>query len=208
MPPNIISTDNYLANWITAESGDTFYISLTNSSDKHQQVSIDLNKELIGFDPEDKYPITIIKDNGVAQKDTTKLGKLRTDVSPMGITAIIVEEVNVDAPSRRKKDIKDTKGDSYSFGTNTEFGKVKGTLLMHPDTTSYNAFIQTNSMEGPITLHYSTDSGENFISERDSIYPFEWSVKVRDISKKFTYYLEGVDKQTKRKTLFFPYSLN
>ena len=193
MPKGIIATDNYLVNWITAESGDKFHISLTNSSQSNQTVTVSLNEEIVGFDTSASYDLTIIADNGQPQSATMRNGRFTVDVSPKGITAVTVAGMDIDiALHDYSPDERDASDASYWFD-NASFGQVRGMLLVKPDKSSYNAYVQTDvhsDVEPSATLYYSTNGGESYTALHDDIYPFEWSIVIDDLSKSFTYYVK------------------
>lgn len=203
MPKGIIATDNKQLNWITGESGNRFFIGLSNESHQTQQATVDLNEQLIGFDPGLTYPVTIIRDNGQPEAAVMTGGQIQTSVSAQGLTAIIIEGMNIDVPLHRTPEQQDTSDKSYFFDTYSPIDAVKGMLLLKPDETSYNAYIQAKTTKSA-TLHYSLDGGTTFTAMPDTIYPIEWSIPVADPSQSFTYYVESEGKQTQARTLYFP----
>ena len=203
MPKGIISTGNPQLNWITGESGNKFYIGLSNESDQPEQATLTLNSQIIGFDPNASYPVTIIRDNGQPEQTVMTDGRIETTVSAKGMTAIIVDGMNIHVPLHKLPEQKDTSDKSYFFDTYSPIDAVKGMLLVKPDETSYNAYIQAKTTK-PATLHYSLDGGVTYTSSPDAIYPMEWSIKVEDLSVPFTYYVESEGKQTQARTIYLP----
>jgi hypothetical protein len=203
MPKGVIETDNAQLNWITAESGDRFYISLTNASKTSQQATLRLNPDIIGFDPNASYPVTIIADNGTPVQTAMTGGVIPVTVSGRGITAVIVEGMNIDVPLHRTEPAPDTSDASYFFDTYSPIDAVKGMLLVKPDHTAYDAYVQAKT-ERPATLYYSLDGGATYMAVPDNIYPMEWSIRVHDLSAAFTYYVESEGKRTQARTLYLP----
>ncbi|CAG7652198.1 cadherin-like beta sandwich domain-containing protein [Paenibacillus allorhizosphaerae] len=203
MPKGVMTTDNSQINWVTAESGNKFYISLTNESQQSENVTLSLNAGLIGLDPARTYPVTIIKDSGQPETTTMTGGHIATTVSARGITAIIVDGVNISVPLHQVSVQEDTSDAGYFFDTYSAVGAVKGMLIVKPDQSSYNAYVQASTID-PSTLHYSTDGGATYTAVPDAIYPMEWSIRVPDTSKTFTYYVEVNGKQTNKRTLYLP----
>ncbi|MGG1554219.1 cadherin-like beta sandwich domain-containing protein [Paenibacillus ferrarius] len=203
MPKGIIDLGNKQLNWITGESGDRFYISLSNESHRTEQALITLNAQTIGFDPGKTYPVTIIRDNGAPEQAVMNGGRIDTSVSAQGITAIIVEGMNVSVPLHQAQmsSQHDTADTSYFFDTYSPIDAVKGMLFVKPDETSYDAYVQAKTTN-PATLFYSVDGGHTFESMPDAVYPMEWSIKVNDLSTTFTYYVESEGKRTQTRTLY------
>jgi len=194
MPKGIVSTDNHLINWLTAESGDKFHLSLTNSSREEQTVTVTLNDVIIGFDKTADFPLIIVEDNGAPRTAVMSDGTFTVDVSPKGITAVTVAGMNIEAPLHRdfSETERDTSNASWWFDT-AAFGKVRGMLMLKPDKSCYHAYVQTDVHSGDeprATLYYSTDGGAGYTALVDEVYPFEWSVRVDDLSKSFTYYVK------------------
>ncbi|MFK7695564.1 hemoblobin-interacting domain-containing protein [Paenibacillus sp. HJGM_3] len=203
MPKGIIATNNPQLNWITAESGDKFYIGLSNESADAQQANIALNPQLIGFDPTKDYTVTIIRDNGAPEQAVLRNGSISVTVSGKGITAVIVQGMNIHVPLHKTRAAADTSEASYFFDTHSPIDAVKSMLIVKPDETSYNAFVQAKTTKAA-TLRYSLDGGHTYTAVPDAIYPMEWSIQVNDLSRTFTYYVESEGKRTRARTLYLP----
>lgn len=207
MPKGILQSDNPQINWITAESGDKLYIGLANVSKDAQQVGLKLNPAVVGgLDPDKSYPVTVIRDNGTPEAGVMTGGELRLTVSGRGMTAVIVDGLNIEVPLHRAAPERDTAEASYFFDTYSPIDAVKGMLLVKPDKSSYHAYIQAKTTE-PATLHYSWDGGATYRSIPDTVYPMEWSVRSDALSETFTYYVESNGKRTRARTLYLPYAV-
>ncbi|KQX51669.1 golvesin C-terminal-like domain-containing protein [Paenibacillus sp. Root444D2] len=202
MPKGIIQTNHPQLNWITGESGNKFYIGLSNESTAEVQTPIELNAQIIGFDPEQDYTVTIIRDNGTPEQAVMSGGIIQATVSSKGITAIIVEGLNIDVPLHQTRTA-DTSDASYFFDVHSPIDAVKGMLIVKPDKTSYDAYVEAKTTK-PATIHYSLDGGATYTTVPDTIYPMEWSIRVNDLSQTFTYYVESDGKQTRKRTLYLP----
>ncbi|MBB6731252.1 hypothetical protein [Cohnella zeiphila] len=202
MPKGIISTSNPQLNWITAESGDRFYISLSNESADAQQASIELNSQIVGFDPVQTYPVTVIRGNGEPEQATMTNGAIDVSVSGKGITAVIVEGLDIEVPFHRQQP-ETTSEASYFFDTHSPIDAVKGMLIVKPDNTAYDAYIEAKT-EKAATLYYSLDGGDTYTAVPDTVYPTEWSIRVNDLSDTFTYYVESEGKKTRTRSLYLP----
>lgn len=203
MPKGIVKTNNPQLNWITAESGDKFYVGLSNESTDLQQTSIELNPQIIGFDPTRDYNVTIIRDNGAPEQAVMQNGNIDVTVTGKGMTAVIVEGLNIQVPLHKAKIAADTSDASYFFDTHSPIDAVKGMLMVKPDETSYDAYVQAKTTKDA-TIYYSLDGGNTYISVPDTIYPMEWSIRVNDLSQTFTYYVESEGKKTRARTLYLP----
>ncbi|WP_405174164.1 hypothetical protein MHI27_15970 [Paenibacillus sp. FSL H8-0261] len=202
MPKGIIQTNHPQLNWITGESGNKFYIGLSNESSAEVQTPIELNAQIIGFNPAQDYTVTIIRDNGTPEQAVMSGGIIQATVSSKGITAIIVEGLNIEVPLHQVRTT-DTSDASYFFDIHSPIDAVKGMLIVKPDKTAYDAYVQAKTTK-PATIHYSLDGGATYTTIPDKIYPMEWSIRVNDLSQTFTYYVESDGKQTRKRTLYLP----
>ncbi|MFE5321546.1 cadherin-like beta sandwich domain-containing protein [Paenibacillus sp. NPDC056579] len=207
MPKGILKSSNPQINWITAESGDKLFISLANEAKSEEQVKLTLNSTMIGFDPTKSYPVTIIRDGGAPETTVLMGGELNVTVSAKGLTAIIVGGMNIQVPLHRAEPEQDTSDASYFFDTHSPMDAVKGMLLVKPDKSSYQAYVQAKTTD-PAILHYSLDGGQTYQSSPDAVYPMEWSIRVDELSKTFTYYVESNGKRTRARTLYLPYAVS
>ncbi|GAA3400997.1 cadherin-like beta sandwich domain-containing protein [Paenibacillus hodogayensis] len=203
MPKGIIDPGSKQLNWITAESGSRFYIGLSNESHQAVTTSVALNAQLIGFDPNGTYPVTVIRDNGAPEQAVMTNGKIEVTLTAQGMAAIIVEGMNIDVPLHRTPDSRDTSDKSYFFDRYSPIDAVKGMLLVKPDESAYRAYVQAKTTR-PATLHYSFDGGTTYAASADDVYPMEWSIPVNDPSVPFTYYVESDGRRTQARTLYLP----
>ncbi len=207
MPKGILKSNNPQINWITGESGDKLYIGLANEAKSEEQVKLQLNAAIIGHDPAKSYPVTIIRDGGSAETAVLTGGELSVTVSGRGLTAVIVGGLDIRVPLHQAAPVQDTSEASYFFDTHSPIDAVKGMLLVKPDKSSYQAYIQAKTTD-PATLHYSLDGGRTYQSSPDLVYPMEWSIKVDRLSTTFTYYVESNGKKTRARTLYLPYAVD
>lgn len=203
MPEGVIDPHNAQLNWITAESGSRFYIGLVNESDEVQQTTVDLNAQLIGFDPKRAYPVELIRNNGKREHTVMRGGKIDVAVPGKGIAAIIVKGLDIQVPLHRSKTVTDMSDASYFFDKHSPIDAVKGMLIVKPDESGYDAYVQAKT-DKAATLHYSLDGGRTYTAVPDAIYPMEWSIRVSDLSKTFTYYVESENKRTRETALYLP----
>lgn len=175
MPKGIIQTNHPQLNWITGESGNKFYIGLSNESNAEVQTPIQLNPQIIGFNPAQDYAVTIIRDNGTPEQGVMRNGIINATVSSRGITAIIVEGLDINVPLHQTRTA-DTSSASYFFDIHSPIDAVKGMLIVKPDETSYDAYVQAKTTK-PATLHYSLNGGATYTTVPDTIYPMEWSIR-------------------------------
>jgi hypothetical protein len=199
MPRGIVGLDNPQINWLSAEGNGNLYLGLANASNDPQRVTVTLDPAKAGLNPRRAYPVWIIRDNGRRRPAVMRGGKLTTEVSPKGITALVVRGVDLDVPLHRDNRL-EVGQNSFRFDDESPIGIVRGMLLVKPDLSRYDAYVQA-ATEDRATLHYSADGGSTFTVLPDEVYPNEWTVPVEDLEKTFTYYVEAGGNRTGTATL-------
>lgn len=196
MPRGLVSTGNEQVNWIAAEGGDRFFVSLTNESARTEPVRLRIDSEQVPMEPGRPYRVTVVEDNGPPAETTMTDHVLDTTVAPHGITAIVVHDVGpIEVPTHVPPLPPGAPGRSYHLDDATPVGAVWGMVLVKPDNTRFDAYIQAATRE-PATLCYSTDEGTTFHRIERHVLPNEWTVPVHDLATTVTYYVEAGGRQT------------
>lgn len=199
LPRGIVRLDNPQLNWVTAEGNGKLYLSLTNASARAQTATVTFGATQSGISPHGTYRATVIRDNGRRERATVRDGRLRVSVSGKGITAVVVDGVRLDVALHRPA--QPTSGDaSFHLDDDSPIGIVRGMLLVKPDRSRYDAYVQA-ATESPATLHYSLDGGASWTSLPDEVYPNEWTIPVRDLTTEFRYRVEAGGVSTDPATL-------
>lgn len=199
MPRGIVALDNPQVNWVSAEGNGKLYLSLTNASARAQHVTLTFGEPQAGIRPDRDHMAWIIRDNGPREPVVVKHGRLRTSVSAKGITAVIVAGATLTI--KLHQPVTPTSGDnSFHFDDDSPIGIVRGMLLVKPDLSRYDAYIQA-ATESPATLHYSTDGGKSYSTRAGKAYPNEWTVPVYGLGSEFRYYVRADGRSTSPVTL-------
>jgi hypothetical protein len=184
MPRGIVAVDNSQVNWISAEGGDRFYLSLTNSSPDRQSVGVDFG-DAVGLIDEARV-VTVIADGRARQLEMTGRS-LTVDVSGHGLTAVVLESVGpFDVPIHRSADPAPDGASTFNFDDRTPIGAVHGILLARPDGNGFDAYVQSTCAT-PATLHYSMDGGLSWSGQLKMVHPSEWTVRVPSPAATFQY---------------------
>jgi hypothetical protein len=203
MPKGVVSVDNPLVNWIVAEGNGALYLSLTNTSDQPQRVTVSFDADKTGIEPRTRYEATVWSDNTAPRDCSVYGGTFTTVVSPKGITAIKVTGAVVESPLHVLPPAVDTSDSSYHFDDASPLGKVRGLQLVRPDRSGYDAYIQVDN-ESLATLRYSTDEGATWSQISASEYPNEWTIGVDGLTDPFSYQVVIGAESTEPATLRLP----
>lgn len=207
-PPGIIEVSSPQINWITAVGNGSLYISLTNENDDAERVTVDVATALTGVQRRRRYDAEIIRDNGEPNPTTLYGGKLTTTVSGKGITAIIVRGVEAGAPWHWTPDATDRSSLSHSsedIDPDSDQGLVRAVLLVRPDRSGYDAYVQIDT-ETPARLEYSIGDGDRQQAPAKP-FPFEWTIPVDDLTAGFTFQVSAGERRSEERTLRLPPSV-
>jgi hypothetical protein len=195
MPRGIVSTDNPQVNWIAAEGGGRFFVSLTNESDHDEPVRLRLDRACVPWEPGRAYPVTTIRDNQEPVETTMTDGRLDTTVSGKGITAVVLHDIGpFDLPLHTER-VGEPGPRTYDFADDTPVGAVRGILIPRPDGRRCDAYVQAVT-EQPATLHYTTGSAEPRHRIARETYPNEWTVPLDGPEVDFTYAVAVGDRRS------------
>lgn len=175
MPRGIVAIDNSQVNWISAEGGDRFYLSLTNSSPDRQSVRVDFG-DAVGLTGETR-PVTVIADDQPRRVEMTGRS-LTIDVSAHGLTAVVLDGVGpYDVAMHRAAEPTPDGASTFHFDGRTPVGAVRGMLLARPDGNGFDAYVQSTCAT-PATLRHSVDGGRTWTEDLKAVHPAEWTVRV------------------------------
>lgn len=206
LPKGLIKLDNPLINWLTGVGNDSLYVSLTNSSTAAQQVTVDVGTTLIKVEAPDGIEV-VQHGNGTTKKLRLKPGQttVTLTVPRKGQAALIFRKVTVPGHRPPRPSHQDHEaGSSHSQDTDpgSDFGLARGQLLVRPDLSGYDAYVQFDT-ETPTTLRYRVGDGPEQETPAKP-FPYEWTIGVDDPAASFTYRLVNADLTTDPVTLRLP----
>lgn len=207
-PKGIVTVSSAQVNWITAVGNGKLYLSLSNESAGTESIEIRFSREVSTVDPTRTYQAVVIKDNGARQSATVRGGKLATTVSGKGITAVIVDGVDIQVPWQWTTTATDRAGDSYhieDIDPNSDFGLVRAILLARPNRSGYDVYVQIDT-ETPATLYYSVNGGPRQQAPT-KVFPYEWTIPVPKLTDTFTCQVVAGNLQSQERTLRLPPSV-
>ena len=204
-PAGLIVLDNPLINWIAGVGNGALYISLTNSASDAQQVVVDLAGELTGLPRTAAPAVEVVAADGVRSSQTAVDGRIAVTVPGHGLLALVVRDVAVARPELPFDDIVDHGPDSFrevDSDPATDYGLVRGMLLVRPGGQGYDAYVQIDT-EQQATLSYRI-GGQASQQAPAKEYPYEWTIPVDDPSKAFAYTVSAGGSTTDEVTLRLP----
>jgi len=185
MPRGVISLDNSQINWISGESGQRFYLSLTNSMPGTETVNVQFG-DVLGLPADGTRKVTIIE-AGIRRQETMSGSSLAVDVPGHGLTAVILDQVGpFDVPMHRTTPSAADDLASYHFADQTPVGSVWAILLERPDGSGNDAYVQSRCAT-PAVLHYSLDDGKTWCRQTKTATPAEWTVRMGGSGTTFRY---------------------
>jgi hypothetical protein len=193
MPRGLLKTDNIQVNYISGQGSGNLYIALTNQSGSAVNVKVKFNQDIVPMDAQKRYQVTLWSDNGKATPAYLRNNEISVTLKAKGITALRIE--NVPVVTRFQQLVKDPSAKplaDHSYGEfKTPFGKVTGMIISMGKSLT-NAYVWLAGTEKDLKqakLYYRGTDGWKEMT--DSVYPFEFSIPMKDTDETFEYRLEG-----------------
>lgn len=195
MPEKLLKTSSLELNYISAKAKNKLMIAFCNQSDKKVFSTIELNAKKIGLVPNKKYSVQFISDNKSVSTTEMKNGKLDINVSTNGITAIIIEgvDVNVDFQDQILEKSVAWSNDYFK----TKDGKVCA-MLLNMGNYSRSAYIYLTEDDKAISSATLVNKDIKLI---DETYPYEFTIPLTLESTKFEGEIIATDRNGKLKSL-------
>lgn len=194
LPDNLLKTDNEQINYLSGYGNDKFYLALTNQSPEIQNITIRLNPDMVFFDENRSYRVTVVQKDGQRDEQIMKGGRFKAQIPPHGIVSLIMEGLPVRVQFQQKTIKMPQVEASTPIEQETAFGKITG-MMMSWGENLRNAFVYLEATPKELQsarINYSVD-GENWKTETDQNYPFEFSIPLQDKDQRFIYAIEGTD---------------
>ncbi len=176
MPKGLVKTDNVQVNHITARGENTLCIAFMNECDRElRDVTVQLAL------PAGSHPATIWRDN---QREVTKLtvinGTTKISLSPKGITALVIEGVQLKPSFQPKFTTARAPTKTTTHQTiQTPFGEAHAMILAFgPDLTWLYAYLTCDAKAAKSAkLHVPIAGREEVLT--DDTFPFEFSLPLK-----------------------------
>ncbi len=204
-PKGLLSQDNPMVNWISGVGNGHLYVALTNTSGRPQRATVALGPDLSGST--DNPTVDVLGGEPLGRLVTTD-GGFSVTVPAHGQVAVAVREVTGSAPWQVEPEIAQRGQESFhstDLDPDGDEGALRGMLLVRPDGSGHDAYVQIDTT-AQATLRYRIgDGGEQVIDDKP--YPNEWTIGVDDPAQPFTYRVTTADWDSGEITLQLPVSL-
>lgn len=183
LPANVLTTDNRQINHLTGYGTDKFYLALSNQSPDRETVTIHLNPEIVPFDAERTYTVSVIGKNSIGETQPMKNGELTITLEGHGLTSLVVEGLSVKTVfQHRVKAMPELAGGAALRQAGfveqpMAQGKMTGMILSWGDNL-HSAYVWLSATEKQLRearLQYTLD-GTTWKTVTDTEYPFEFNV--------------------------------
>lgn len=202
-PRGIIEVDNPAVNWLTGVGNDSVYVSLANTTDATQTVTVSLATDLLGLQATDLVDVEMVSESG---SPTTSLaaGSIEVTVPPHGLVAFAARDLEIAAPWHGAPVDGDHGTTSFhARPADANLGIVRGVLLPRTsDHAGYDAYIMIDSLESVTLEHRVGDGG--WVAAPTKAYPYEWTIPVEDVADSFSYRVAAGTYTTDPVTLRLP----
>jgi hypothetical protein len=201
MPINSLSSCNVALNHLFGIASDALYVVLMNTSNDEMNSDVVLNQDKIPFDSNHAYSTLVYSANGKTSKGSDFVnGKLTVKIPAQSLVAVKIEGLIVKAPFENRYNGNEIKGAKDGFMRKETGIATIGTLtgmLINLTKNSTDAYIYSNTKETvtrKATLKYKIGDGE-WLMKTDEIYPFEFSIPIKNQEQKLTFKWigEGID---------------
>ena len=193
MPRRLLRTSHIELNYISARSeNDRLMVAFTNQSSEHVHSHITFNPELLPEMQGRSYKAEIWKQNKKSGECSITDGQTDVEVSPHGITALVIRDIEVSPRFQHK----------MASGANTvwkhdyyqsPFGHTKALVLnMGQELKTAFVYLQDDdSSFREVSLSYKIDN-EKFQNMSDTSFPFEFTVPLHADSRQVVFQITGI----------------
>lgn len=190
MPQGLVQVSDLQQNYISGIGNGNLYVAFANQSKVGSQFEVTFDNEKAGIDPSKTYNVSLWKENVHAGTTVMDGGKLSLDIKPQGITAIVIEGVEVEASFIDRFGKSDQEW-SKNY-TSVDFENDRAVYLdFGTDLRSVYVWNESNNSKYKSTkLHYAIDGGEWQVINKVG-YPYEYAIEMPNEAATFEYYFEA-----------------
>lgn len=192
MPRHLLSSSDVELNYLAARSNGELLVAFTNQSPRTVSSVITFNPELLPMLAGKSFTAEVWRDNRRTGEVTVTDGKADIEVSPEGITALIVRGVDIRPRFQQQLTDHDTEGWRHDYGE-LEFGRARAMLLNlgRKLKTCYIYLQDDDSRFRNVSMTYSIDGGRPQ-ALNDTAYPFEFTAPVPSEARQIVIELSGI----------------
>ncbi|MDI1250835.1 MAG: hypothetical protein PSV13_18370 [Lacunisphaera sp.] len=191
MPQRLLKTGSVELNHLTARGDGRLYIAFTNQSREAVSTEVVFNPDVLPAAGRGTYRVKVIADGRPAADATLAQGRFPVSVSPMGITAVVIEGLAV-APKFQHKLLAAAPAQAWQKDyAEIAWGGTRAMILnFGPAAKTAYVYLQADDAKfKEVTLRYETGGRKAEIT--DAAYPFEFTVPLPEDATSFGFQLTG-----------------
>lgn len=190
MPEGMVRTSSIQANWIAGYGNGKLYVALANQSDEDIVTDVTFDQATSSVSADKSYDAVVYNQNRPAGKTKVENGKVTLSVKAKGVSAIVVDGVEVQTRFQKK-----LRSDAPKWRINhTSVGFFEDKAVVFDFGEGLKSVYVWNESENEdyvrTTLHYSIDGKEASVTKTG--YPYEYTVSLDDDDSVFEYWFEAL----------------
>lgn len=189
LPAGLLSSSNIQANYICGYGNNKLYVAFSNQSKENIRTTIKFNPEKSFIDPAITYTAQVWKQNRKAGTVTIRNASVDIDIKGEGISAIIIDDVDVKTSFQKK--IQNGREKWAKNFTHVGFENDRAVILdFGPELRNVYVWNEANnSVFSRTILHYAIDGKWSAIEKTS--YPYEYSIELPEDASEFRYFFES-----------------
>lgn len=192
MPQRLLQAGNVELNYLTARGNGRFYIALTNQSPAAVTSELVFNPDVLPAAVRGSYLVKVITGGQPAADAKLENGRVRVNVPPMGLTALVIEGLDV-TPEFQHKLLATAPGQAWKKDSvELPWGRARAMILnFGPAAQTAYVHLQDDDQKfKEVNLSYTADGRKGELT--DTNYPFEFTVPLSTGTKSFQFQLKGL----------------
>lgn len=184
LPKNPFKTKDIGFNYVLGRDGSNTYIVLMNTTSRLISDTLHLSQEVFKWDHYKDYRYNIVNEPDYQAKNLFSEGMLPIQLAPHGLKVIKISCLNQKPsfpPVTTAATVSSIPGYYRNEFGQAALGTITGMSLKANDEFK-DIFLYSSSLENEVNrvqLHYQVGDGD-WVEETDRMYPFEFSIRVRD----------------------------
>lgn len=190
MPSGLVASSSIQTNWIAGYGNGKLYLALSNQSEDDVVTELEFNPVSSFVDPAKDYEAKVFRQNKSAGKAVVQNGRITLPVKAKGITALIIDGVDVNADFQRR-----LRSQSPAWKVNhTSVGFWEDKAVYFDFGEGLRSVYVWNESETDdyvrTILHYEVNGKAGSMVKEG--YPYEYTVLLEDDDTVFEYWFEAV----------------
>ncbi len=194
MPSHALQSDKVAFNYLMGKTDKDLFISFANTSPKTVTQQVRFNENLIPFQKDKIYKITIYDAEGRAKQGSMKNGLLTVTLPGNGLNTIRVIDLNIPHKEAVSKTPLNLANRFMRFSAEKDTLAKATAMIIQPNQDSsvfYTYSDQTEKEWKQATLRYKLNDSATWTSVTDTAYPFEFDLALPRTNDVISFELTG-----------------